>query len=188
MTDPTPTRDPGRPDATEFVVTSPDLAGGRMAADLYAAGPGCGGSDRSPALEWSGAPEGTRSFVVSMRDEDLDSGSGFWHWVVVDLPATARGLPAGAGSEPGALPPGARHAFNDASAHAYSGICPPPGETHRYRIVVKALGVERLPVGPDATGALVGYMSQLHVLAAATLVAEGASLAPSSTPDAASRR
>lgn len=185
MSETSPTPAGPRTASPEFVVTSPDLADGRMARDLYAAGAGCGGSNRSPALEWTGVPEGTRSFAVSMRDEDLDSGSGFWHWVVLDVPATATGLPAGAGSEPGSLPPGARHAFNDASAHAYSGICPPPGETHRYRIVVKALGVERLPVAPDATGAMAGYVGNLHALATATLVARGASLAdltPRDTP------
>ena len=169
MTDFSPTTDR----AIRFTVSSPDIIDGRLALAQYADGFGCAGENRSPALEWKGAPEGTRSFVVSMYDKDAPTGSGFWHWVVINVPATETGIPAGAGSDATRLPAGALHALNDASLAGYAGICPPAGETHDYVITVKALGIAELPVAPGATGAMVGFVSNMNVLATATLTAKG---------------
>lgn len=153
-----------------FTLSSPDVVGGWLSPPQYGDATGAG---VSPALAWSGAPEGTRSFVVSMYDRDAPTGSGFWHWVIVDVPATATGIAAGAGSDPARLPTGAVHTQNDASFRGYAGISPPIGETHDYVITVKALAIDRLPVGEQATGAMVGFVSNMHVLADASIVAAG---------------
>lgn len=157
----------------DFTVRSPDIVDGWIAVAQYADIPGYGGMNRSPTIEWSSAPEGTKSFVVSMYDKDAPTGSGFWHWVVVDIPPGETGIEAGAGNDSTKLPQGAFHTLNDASMAGYAGIAPPAGETHEYIITVKALGVAKLPVSANATGAMVGFVSGMHVLATASLVAKG---------------
>lgn len=159
--------------AAEFTVSSPDIVNGMLAQSQFANGFGCTGGNLSPALEWKGAPAGTKSFVVSMFDKDAPTGSGFWHWVVVDIPAIETSLGQGAGSNPAKLPAGAVQTLTDAGVQGYAGICPPQGQTHEYVITVKAVGVEKLPVDPRATGAMVGMMSNMNVLATATLTAKG---------------
>lgn len=155
--------------AAEFTVSSPDIIDGVIAQTQY----GAGGSI-SPALEWSGAPEGTKSFVISIYDKDAPTGSGFWHWVVVNVPGDATSIPAGAGTDGSTLPEGAIQTFNDASFNGYAGIAPPEGEIHDYVITVKALGVDNLEVAPNATGAMVGFVSNMSgLLGTATLVAKG---------------
>jgi Raf kinase inhibitor-like YbhB/YbcL family protein len=156
-----------------FVLSSPDIVDGRIAKAQYADFPGYDGQNLSPELHWTGAPEGTRSFVVSMYDRDAPTGSGFWHWVLIDIPAAETGIVSGAGNGSATLPPAALHTLNDASAAGYAGIAPPPGETHDYVITIKALDVDHLPVAPNATGAMVGFVSNMHVLASATLTAKG---------------
>ncbi|WBU36887.1 YbhB/YbcL family Raf kinase inhibitor-like protein [Homoserinibacter sp. YIM 151385] len=135
-----------------------------------------GGEDRSPHLRWSGAPERTRSYVVTVYDPDAPTGSGFWHWVVADLPAHVSELAAGAGSTADAdLPGGARQLGNDAGFAGFLGAAPPPGHgVHRYVIVVNALDVDRLDVPDDASPALVGFALRAHLLARAVLTATGA--------------
>jgi hypothetical protein len=159
--------------AGEFKVTSDDFAGGALKQAQYANIFGCSGGNVSPAIRWSGAPKGTKSFVVSLYDKDAPTGSGFWHWVVVDIPANVTSLDAGAGSDPSKLPKGAHMAQNDAGMNAFLGACPPPGETHEYRITVKAVTLETLPVPANATGALVGFVSNMNKLAEASVVAKG---------------
>src|ERR1700680_1754238 len=101
-----------------------------------------GGQDISPHLSWSGFPAGTESFVVSMYDPQAPTGSGFWHWVVADIPAGVTSLPAGAGAHGGAqLPPGSFQLAGDAGAHQYVGGAPPVGSgVHEYYLTVTALG------------------------------------------------
>jgi Raf kinase inhibitor-like YbhB/YbcL family protein len=159
--------------AAEFKVTSPDFADGKLRDAQFSDGFGCTGDNISPALHWSGVPEGTRSFVVTLYDKDAPTGSGFWHWVVVDIPADATGLAAGAGRDVATLPKGARMSANDASQPNFLGACPPPGETHDYTITVKALKVETLPVPENATAALIGFVSNMNTLATATISASG---------------
>lgn len=132
-----------------------------------------GGEDRSPQLAWSGAPDATRSYVVTVYDPDAPTGSGFWHWAVADIPATTTELPEGAGDEHGSgLPEGARQFRTDGGVARYIGAAPPAGHgRHRYYIVVSALDTDRLDVPDDASPALVGFTLVGHILARAILVA-----------------
>lgn len=159
--------------ATEFKVTSPDFADGTVKQPQFAAAMGCTGGNLSPAIAWSNAPEGTKSFVVTLYDKDAPTGSGFWHWVVVDIPATATSLDAGAGGDGAKLPDGARMTNTDMSVPGFVGACPPPGERHEYKITVKALKVAKLELPSNASPALVGFISNMNKLAEATVVATG---------------
>jgi Raf kinase inhibitor-like YbhB/YbcL family protein len=132
---------------------------------------GCQGGNQSPALAWSGAPKGTLSFVLTVYDPDAPTGSGWWHWVVYDIPAGVRQLSAGAGAAQGpAMPAGARQARNDFGAHAFGGACPPQGDApHRYVFTLHALSVAHLAVPADASPALIGFMTRQNTIATATL-------------------
>ena len=131
-----------------------------------------GGQDISPQLAWSGFPAGTQSFVVSMYDPQAPTGSGFWHWVVADIPATTTSLPAGAGAPGGAhLPAGAFQLAGDAGAQQYIGGAPPAGSgIHEYYLAVTALSVPATGLGPDASAAYLGFTIGGPTLARATLI------------------
>jgi Raf kinase inhibitor-like YbhB/YbcL family protein len=127
-----------------------------------------GGENISPQLRWSGYPPETRSFVVTCYDPDAPTGSGFWHWVLVDVPATVTELPRGAGAT-GAQPAGAIHIRNDFGTKDYGGSAPPAGDIpHRYVFAVHAVDVETLGVDDTATPAYVGFNLAFHTLARAT--------------------
>lgn len=159
--------------AADFTVEVPAFAGGTVKAEQYAGALGCTGGNVSPEVRWSGAPDGTRSFVVTLYDKDAPTGSGFWHWVVVDIPGNATGLDAGAGNDGAVLPEGARMTNTDMSAPGFLGACPPAGETHEYRITVKALKVAKLELPANASPALVGFLSNMNKLAEASVVGRG---------------
>lgn len=143
------------PAVPAFSVTSSDMTDGAPLADahVYAAG------NTSPQLSWSGAPEGTRSYVVTCFDPDAPIVSGFWHWVVADIPADVTSLDSGAGAVGDAkLPSGAFHVRNDFGTRDFAGAAPPEGDqVHRYYFVVHAVGEEKLGVDADATPAVVGF-------------------------------
>ena len=127
-----------------------------------------GGEDQSPQLSWSGAPDNTKSFLVTMYDPDAPTQSGWWHWTVVNLPADCTSLPVGAGDpDADTLPSGAFMVNNDAGFPGYLGAAPPPGHgDHRYLFVVQALNVESLPdIDASASPALVGFTAFEHVIA-----------------------
>ncbi len=156
-----------------FAVTSADVKDGApIAPDQMSGIFGAGGKDISPQLSWSGFPAGTKSFVVTMYDPDAPTGSGFWHWAVVDIPASVTSLPRGAGDEKGSgIPAGAFQLRNDAGLARYVGVAPPPGNgKHRYFIVVHAVDVPTLGIGKDATPALLGFNLFSHTLARAMIV------------------
>ncbi|MDQ7988718.1 MAG: YbhB/YbcL family Raf kinase inhibitor-like protein [Candidatus Dactylopiibacterium sp.] len=130
-----------------------------------------GGGNLSPHLAWEGAPAGTRSFAVTCFDPDAPTGSGWWHWTLVNLPAATRELPAGA-SRSGALPAGAVQGRTDYGQSCFGGACPPEGDApHRYVFTVWALGVETLALDAGSSGAMVGFNLNANVLARASLTA-----------------
>jgi Raf kinase inhibitor-like YbhB/YbcL family protein len=159
--------------AGRFTLTSPDLKpGGTIAARHVANTFGCSGQNVSPALQWSGAPAGTKSFAVTAYDPDAPTGSGFWHWVVYNIPASTTSLAAGAGSKGGSLPAGATQGNTDVSQPGYLGPCPPAGDkAHRYIFTVYALKTAKIEVPANATGALVGFNIHGNQLGKATLTA-----------------
>ncbi|GAC1322097.1 MAG: Raf kinase inhibitor-like protein YbcL [Chloroflexota bacterium] len=132
---------------------------------------GCNGGNRSPHLAWSGAPDGTQSFAVTVYDPDAPTGSGFWHWVVVNIPPTVTELPLGAGHPSGPLPPGALQVRTDFGQPGYGGPCPPEGDhPHRYIFTVFAVGVDSLPVTAETSAAVVGFQLHFNTLAKAELM------------------
>jgi hypothetical protein len=155
--------------ANAMTLTSPDVKpGGNIADEQVFNSGGCTGQNVSPALSWSGAPKGTKSFAVSVYDPVAPTGSGFWHWWVADLPADTTGLRKGAGSGTG-LPAGAIQARNDFGQMGYGGPCPPKGRPHRYLFTVYALDVDKLGIDANASPAAVGLSVHAHTLAKATL-------------------
>jgi Raf kinase inhibitor-like YbhB/YbcL family protein len=157
-----------------FQLTSTDIVDGAALSLPQASGIfGAGGSDISPQLAWSGFPAETRSFAITMVDPDAPTGSGFWHWAVVGVPASTTSLAAGAGDPSGSgLPAGAIQLKNDGGLAHYLGAAPPAGHgPHRYFIAVHALDVEELGVPADATPAFLGFTMFSHTLARAELVA-----------------
>jgi Raf kinase inhibitor-like YbhB/YbcL family protein len=154
--------------ANDFTLTSKALAGGiseAQVANIF----GCSGGNISPDLAWSGVPEGTRSFALTLYDPDAPTGSGFWHWVMIDIPADATGLPAGASGDVAKLPAGTRETRTDAGASGYIGPCPPPGPAHRYVFTLTALKVDGIDVPADASAAMVGYAAGANALGTAEL-------------------
>jgi Raf kinase inhibitor-like YbhB/YbcL family protein len=134
----------------------------------------CTGDNVSPSLSWSGSPKETKSFVVTVYDPDAPTGSGWWHWVVVNLPASTTSIPKGAGDpKANLLPAGAMQTRTDFGAPGYGGPCPPKGDKpHHYHFTVYALDEDKLGFvqDPNGSGALVGYEVHFHTLAKASLV------------------
>jgi Raf kinase inhibitor-like YbhB/YbcL family protein len=132
---------------------------------------GCGGGNKSPQLSWSGIPEGTKSFAVSCFDPDAPTGSGFWHWVVVNIPAGTTSLALDAGNpKAGLMPKGALQTRTDFGAPGYGGPCPPEGHgPHRYVFTLFAVRQEALPVNADTSAAIVGFQLHFNTIAKATL-------------------
>ena len=154
-----------------FRLTSTDLTnGGRLPEAQVYNGFGRHGGNLSPQLSWSGAPEGTKSFVVTLYDPDAPTGSGWWHWVVVNIPANVHELARGAGSGLASLPEGALQTRTDFGHPGYGGAAPPAGETHRYIFTVYALNTDKLYVAPDTGAAAVGFMVHSALFAKATLM------------------
>ncbi len=162
------------PPVPSFTVTSTDVRDGDVLPMSCVSGVmGAGGEDVSPQLSWSGFPDGTRGFAVTVFDPDAPTVSGFWHWVVTGLPASVTELPRGAGDRDGSgLPPGARQLRNDSGFAGYVGAAPPAGHgPHRYFVVVHALDTEDTGVPAEGSCAFHGFTLFGHTLARATLVA-----------------
>jgi Raf kinase inhibitor-like YbhB/YbcL family protein len=141
------------PATASFTVTSDDVTDGQPLKDDQVNEFG----DTSPQLSWSGAPEGTRSYVVTCFDPDAPIVSGFWHWVVVDIPAGVTELATGAGASDDSLPDGAFHIRHDGGGLNFMGAAPPPGDqVHRYFFVVHAVGEDKLGVDASTSPAVVG--------------------------------
>ena len=160
--------------AAGFQLSSPDIqAGGMIDKKFEFNGFGCAGENKSPALQWVGAPAGTKSFAVTVYDPDAPTGSGWWHWSIINLPANVSALAPDAGLVGGAnLPKGASHVRIDYGVAGWGGTCPPQGDKpHRYIFTVHALKTEKLEIPADATPALAGYMINGNSLAKASFTA-----------------
>jgi Raf kinase inhibitor-like YbhB/YbcL family protein len=150
--------------ADGFTVTSPDIAEGQqLSSDFVFQGFGCEGGNMAPKLEWSGAPDGTKSFAVTVYDPDAPTGSGWWHWFVFNIPSNVTSLPAGGAVDGVQL-------TNDYGAEGFGGACPPPGEVHRYQFTVHALGTT-LEIDNSVSNALAGFMVNANSLASSTITA-----------------
>ena len=133
---------------------------------------GCGGANQSPHLRWEGAPAGTKSFAVTCFDPDAPTGSGFWHWVVANIPPNVTELPLNAGNPAsGKMPAGALQVRTDFGKPGYGGPCPPQGDhPHRYLFTVFAVSMDALPVTADTAAAVVGFYLNFNTLAKASLM------------------
>jgi Raf kinase inhibitor-like YbhB/YbcL family protein len=146
--------------SSHFRVIAPDLESkGRITLAHVFNGMGCNGQNISPALQWLNPPAGTKSFAVTAYDPDAPTGSGWWHWVVYNIPATTTELAAGAGNPNGrSLPSGAAQGVTDFGTRGYGGPCPPVGsKPHHYHFTVFALKTEKLDIPNNATAAFVGF-------------------------------
>ncbi|HEX6348309.1 MAG TPA: YbhB/YbcL family Raf kinase inhibitor-like protein [Candidatus Dormibacteraeota bacterium] len=151
--------------AAHFELSSPDLRNNQAIALAQVANIfGCHGGNQAPRLQWSGAPAGTQSYAVTMFDPYAPTGSGFWHWLVWDIPASDHSLS-------GTPPAGAVSGTNDAGLTGYLGPCPPPGDiVHRYQLTVFALDVPSLGLPPETHAAVVGFVMRTHILATGQLI------------------
>lgn len=157
------------PPKPSFTLTSTDVADGQPLDKRYVHTM-AGGDNVSPQLSWSGFPAQTQGFVVTCYDPDAPTGSGFWHWVLVNLPASTTELASGAGASDDGLPAGAFHVRSDYGTNAYGGSAPPAGDVvHRYVFAVHALDVPALEVDASVSPAVVGFNLAFHTLARATL-------------------
>ena len=162
-----------QPALAEMTLVSGDIAEGQsLGADQVFAGSGCEGGNLAPSLSWQGAPEATKSYVVTAFDPDAPTGSGWWHWSVFNIPAEVTSLAEGAGRADNPLPAGAIAARNDFSQNGFGGACPPEGgAAHRYVFTVYAMPQEALPLDETASGAIVGYYANAASLARASITA-----------------
>jgi Raf kinase inhibitor-like YbhB/YbcL family protein len=154
-----------------FELKSADLLEGEVIRDEHVfKGMGCAGGNVSPSLEWSNAPAGTKSFAVTLYDPDAPTGSGWWHWVMYDIPASVNRLPSGAGDPSRQWMPGVAMGTTDFGKKEYGGPCPPKGDpAHHYIFTVHALDVEKLDVPGSATAAAIGFNLNAHRLGVASL-------------------
>lgn len=157
--------------AQTFTLKSSTVGGQATKKEIFGSW-GCTGENVSPQLSWTNAPEGTKSFAVTVYDPDAPTGSGFWHWLVFNIPADVTELKEGAGSTmPNLLPEGAVQSLTDFGIKGYGGPCPPEGHGyHTYIVTVYALGVEKLNATEDNNPAIVGFNINANTLAKATIV------------------
>jgi Raf kinase inhibitor-like YbhB/YbcL family protein len=161
--------------AAGFKLESPDIKPNATIDKKFEANVfGCSGENKSPALKWSGAPKDTKSYAVTVYDPDAPTGSGWWHWSVINIPANVTELKPDAGNASGAnLPQGARNVRIDYGTAGWGGLCPPPGDKpHRYIFTVYALKADKLDIPADATAALAGFMINANQIGKASFTAK----------------
>ncbi len=157
--------------AQQFTLTSTDLQGQLTNAQVFA-GFGCTGDNISPQLAWANAPEGTKSFAITLYDPDAPTGSGWWHWVMFNVPASENDLKADAGNlESGLAPEGSTQSITSFGKVGFGGACPPEGDkAHAYIFTVYALSIEKIELGADAPPAMVGYYLNANVIQKSSLI------------------
>lgn len=155
-----------------FTLSSKDLGGEATKVNEFN-GFGCTGENQSPQLSWTNAPKDTKSFAVTMYDPDAPTGSGFWHWLVFDIPVDVHELKAGAGNVSLNLTPkGAIQSITDYGVKGYGGPCPPKEHgIHQYIITVYALKTDSLGLDENTNPAVVGFNLWNNILAKASIVA-----------------
>jgi Raf kinase inhibitor-like YbhB/YbcL family protein len=155
--------------AQDFRLSSTSISeGAQLSPSHVFAGFGCEGGNLSPQLSWSGAPEGAKSFAITAYDPDAPTGSGWWHWNAVNIPASVNSVELGASGN-GAMPAGTVEITNDYGTAGFGGACPPPGEVHRYIFTVHVLSTERLELPENPSNALVGFMIGAHTIQSARI-------------------
>ncbi len=161
--------------AASFILTSPQLLPGNgFNRKQVLNGFGCRGDNISPELHWSGEPVQTKGFAVTIYDPDAPTGSGWWHWLVINIPATTHTLALGSGNPDKKLLSGpGLQTRTDFGKPGYGGPCPPTGDTpHHYVVTIWALNIEKLPVGSNSSGAMVGFFLHQHQLAKAEITVQ----------------
>jgi Raf kinase inhibitor-like YbhB/YbcL family protein len=159
-------------EAASFTLTSTAFKNNGAIAPKYSFNQmGCTGENVSPPLEWKNPPAGTKSFALMVHDPDAPTGSGWWHWVVTNIPADTTALPEGAGAADGhALPKGTVQGNTDFGKPGWGGPCPPPGSgKHHYNFMLYALKVDKIDVPPGASPAMVGFNVNANKLGQAKL-------------------
>ncbi len=154
-----------------FTLVSKDLGGQASLTEEFN-GFGCVGENSSPHLSWSNAPEGTKSFAITMYDPDAPTGSGWWHWVMFDIPANVTEVVSNAGNiEAGLAPANAIQSISNYGTQGYGGPCPPPGHgLHQYIITIHALKTDKLGLDENTNPAVVGYYLWNNTIEKASIV------------------
>jgi len=160
--------------ADSLTLSSNDITQGELMAKAQEYnGFGCSGDDLSPHLKWSNIPQGTKSFAITAYDPDAPTGSGWWHWQVVNIPVSVLEVPTGAGNlKTSTVLSGASQVHNDYGSFGFGGACPPEGHgVHHYKFTVHALSIEKIELPENASSALAGYMINANTIESSSIVA-----------------
>lgn len=151
--------------AEEFRLFSKNIREGKQLTNAQVFnGFGCNGKNKAPKFTWSGTPENTKSFAITAYDPDAPTGSGWWHWITINIPADTTKI----GKE---IPFEATEIANDFGSKGYGGACPPPGEMHRYIFTLHALNTEQIDVPESVTSAYVRFLINAHEIGKASITA-----------------